>query len=109
MAGHPLGAPAPVFPFPFPVPQAPGADAYRVQPESRTRRNHGVFIVGNQLACVYSSRRSGDDKSVQLVLGHEGPIFTGGMSPTQARAVARALVSAADAAEASQLKPNERT
>lgn len=98
MAGKPLGAPASVFPLSV---QAPGAAAYRVHPESRTRRNHGVFIVGDQLACVYSSRRSCDDKGVQLVLGHEGPIFTGGMSSTQARAVARALVAAADAADAS--------
>jgi hypothetical protein len=96
MAGTSLGAPAPSFPAPV---QGPGPTAYRIPAQSRTRRNHGVFIVGDQLACVYSSRRADDGKGVQLVLGHEGPIFTGGMSTTQARAVARALVAAADAAE----------
>lgn len=103
MAGQPLGAHAPASLSPFPL--APSAAVYRVQPVSRTRRNHGVFIVGDQLACVYSLRRADDGRGVQLVLGHEGPVFTGGMSPVQARAVARALVAAADAAE---LQRNER-
>lgn len=68
---------------------------------TRTRRNHGVFRVGEQLAAVYSSRRGGHERPVLFELGN-GPLFVSGqMTAQHARAMARALQAAADAAEAS--------
>lgn len=96
MAGISMGARAPAFPASLPsadcaVPHVPAA--------SRKRRCHGVFSLSGELAVVYSLRRVEPGKGVQLVLGHEGPVMTPGMSPTQARNLARALVAAADAAD----------
>lgn len=93
MAGTSLGAASPASP---PSLQLPSAGARRVLGVTRTRRNHGVFLIGNELACIYSSRRAGDAKGVQLVLGTETPVFSGSVSQAQARAIARALIAAAD-------------
>ena len=79
---------------------APHGTAYRVPASTRTRRNHGVFVLGNELAAVYSSRRDSDGRSVILSVGGGQLVFSGGMSPTQARAMAKALTVAAAAAEA---------
>lgn len=98
MAGQSLGAPAPLSsPVPLPAPQrAP----LRVMASSRTRRNHGVFLLGSELASVYSSRRAADGQGVCMTVGNGSLVLTGSMTPTQARAMARALTAAASAAEA---------
>ena len=103
MAGTFHGAAAPLFPIPTKVRDGL---VRSVPVATRTRRNHGVFIFGDDLACVYSSRRSGDDRPVQLVIGHADILYAGHMTIVQARLVARALVAAADAADA-QRQPVE--
>lgn len=103
MAGISLGACSPASSSPA-LP-APHATLHRVPAaSSRTRRNHGVFLLGNELATVDSSRRRGDACSVMLTVGSGTPLLVGGMTPAQARAMARALVVAAEAAEAAQLR-----
>ena len=98
MAGtSPLGALAPDSLTSF---LAPHGAAYRVPASTRTRRNHGVFVLGNEMAAVYSSRRDSDGRGVILSVGGGQLVFSGGMSPTQARAMAKALTVAAAAAEA---------
>lgn len=111
MAGISMGAPSPAS-----LPTVPAAvsaatpiasvsrkrrgDAVPTVVEvSRRRRCHGVFSLDAQLCVVYSLRRVEPGKGVQLVLGHDGPVMTPHMSPTQARNLARALVAAADAAD----------
>ena len=97
MAGQPLGAPAPQSPASVSAPQrAP----HRVIASSRTRRNHGVFQLGNELATVYSSRRASDGHGVSMAVGTSSLVLTGSMTATQARAMARALIAAASAVEA---------
>ena len=66
---------------------------------TRTRRNHGAFNVGGQLACVYSTRRAGKCYGVSFELGAGTLLLASSMTPTQARQMARALSAAADAAE----------
>ncbi len=78
----------------------PPRSSYRVPALTRTRRNHGVFLVGDQLATVYSSRREFDTLGVTLSVGAGALTITGSMTPVQARAMARALAAAADAVEA---------
>lgn len=105
MAVYPLGAAAPAS---FPLPPAK-VQAYadtnglppvqRIQAVSRSRRNHGVFVLGGQVCAVYSSRRELADMPVSLTIGHGPSMFSGGLSVTQARALAGALVAAADAVE----------
>lgn len=99
MAGTSHGATAPVSVASVSTPlRAP----YRVPASSRTRRNHGVFLLGNELATVYSSRRELDDLGVTLTVGNGPLLLTGSITPAQARAMACALVAAATAAEAVQ-------
>lgn len=71
----------------------------RVIAVSRTRCNHGVFLLGNELATVYSSRRSAESLGVSMSVGSGSLVLTGSMTANQARAMARALVAAASAAE----------
>lgn len=98
MAGQPLGAPAPLSQA---VPlSAPQPAPLRVLAASRTRRNHGVFLLGSELATVYSSRRAADGRGVSMTVGSGSLVLTGSMTPTQARAMARALAAAAEASEA---------
>lgn len=98
MAGQPLGAPAPSSPsVPLPASQRP---RLRVAATSRTRRIHGVFLLGSELATVYSSRRAADGQGVSMTVGSGSLVLTGSMTPTQARAMARALAAAAEASEA---------
>lgn len=96
MAGISMGASAPAFPA-----SIPAADSVvtRISEVSRRRRCHGVFSLDAQLCVVYSLRRVEPGKGVQLVLGHDGPVMTPHLSPTQARNLARALVAASDAAD----------
>lgn len=96
MAGTSLGATASNSSAFSPV---PGPRAYAVPRDSRKRRCHGVFSLDGRLTVVYSLRRVEPGHGVQLVLGHEGPMLTPHMSPTKARALAQALVAAADAAD----------
>lgn len=111
MAGNPMGASSPAFPPTTPA-AVSAAPSVRIVPRerrreglvevvevSRRRRCHGVFSLDAQLCVVYSLRRVEPGKGVQLVLGHDGPVMTPHMSPTQARNLARALVAAADAAD----------
>lgn len=96
MAGQPLGAPALLSPASVPAPQrAP----HRVMASSRTRRNHGVFLLGDELATVYSSRRASDGHGVSMAVGAGSLVLTGSMTASQARAMARALIAAASAVE----------
>ena len=96
MAGQSLRTSAPLASA---SPATPQRTLYRVIGSSRTRCNHGVFLLGHELAIVYSTRRSADGQAVTLSLGN-GPGDTAlGMTPTQARAMARALTSAAAAVE----------
>ena len=100
MAGQLIGAPAPQSPASFSAPlraviRAPAAS-------SRTRRNHGVFLLGHELASVYSSRRASADLErlgVSMSVGAGSLVLTGSMTATQARAMARALMAAAAAVE----------
>ena len=93
MAGHSLRTSAPL------ASDSPQRAPYRVPASSRTRCNHGVFLLGHELAIVYSSRRSADGQSVTLSLGNGPGDAALGMTPSQARAMARALTSAAAAVE----------
>ena len=96
MAGQPLGAPALLSPTSVPAPQrAP----HRIFASSRTRRNHGVFQLGNELASVYSSRRASEGHGVSMSVGTGSLVLTGSMTASQARAMARALIAAASAVE----------
>ena len=93
------GATAPVLPASLSASQrAP----LRVVTSTRTRRNHGVFMLGDELATVYSSRRESGGLGVTLSVGCGTVMLTGSMTPTQARAMARALCAAAIAVDAVQ-------
>lgn len=98
MAGLNLGAPAPDC-------TAPGAPLrrtlYRVPASSRTRHLEGVTLAGDMLLSVYSTRRDAAARGVSITLQDStASERTGHMSPTDARALAQALVAAAGAAEA---------
>lgn len=96
MAGHALGAETPAIPASL---HTPGARAYRVPSDTRTRRCHGCFAIGEETAIVFSTRRQADGRAVMLTVGAGSIRLDGGMSVSSARAMARALVAAADAAE----------
>lgn len=95
MAGISLGAQTPDIL----ARMAPQGAALGTAPASRRRVNHGVCMIGGQVAGVYSSRRDGDGLGVTLTIGGSGLLLTGSMTPMQARALARALTIAAGAAE----------
>lgn len=101
MAGTTVGNRAP---SPFAVPDKQ-RQLYRVPAVTRTRRNHGVFLLGDKLATVDSSRRAGEGHSVTLTVGNGVPLLTGSMTPAQARAMSRALLAAADAADGQPASP----
>lgn len=67
---------------------------------SRTRRFHGAVALGDVPAVVYSLR-SGDPAGVVLAIGAGGSglALSGRLSAHQARLLARALTSAAEALE----------
>ncbi len=73
-----------------------------VPADTRTRRNHGVFLFGAEVAAVYSTRRASDGHGVSMTVGHGSLMLTGSLTPKQARMMARALDAAADAAAAVQ-------
>lgn len=104
MAVPTLGADAPaVSPSPSSstsTPAVPAAGKLRLVPgTTRTRRNHGVFMLGSELASVYSSRRETDGRGVILTVGAGALVLNGAMTPTQARSLARALEAAASAVQ----------
>lgn len=101
MAGLPVGATAPETPLFAAATQ--GAPLH-LHASTRTRRTHGVFMVGSERASVHSSRRDGDGLSVTLSIGAGSLVLTGSMDATQARAMARALVAAAVAVEVQQAR-----
>jgi hypothetical protein len=96
MAGTPLGDSSPAS---IPLSGVPRRTLHLVQPATRTRRNHGVFMIGDELASVYSTRRESSCLGVTMVVGNGALQLSGSMTPVQARAMARALSSAADAVE----------
>lgn len=93
MAGTSLGASAP-----NPSPQ----HALHLPSSTRTRRNHGAFVLGGHLACVYSTRTAQRCYGVSFELGAGTLTLNGAMTPVQARNLARALSAAADAADVVQ-------
>ncbi len=99
MAGNPSGASAHFslsrFPSQTPVHHAPAT--------SRSRRLHGVFsLAGDQAAAIYSTRRGGDAQAVMLEIGIGNQRLSGALTPGQARAMARALLVAAEAGDFTQ-------
>lgn len=95
MAGQPLGAPASVSSPSVSAPKlrlVPGRD-------SRRRLNHGVVNIGAQLAGVYTLRNPGSCYPVQLEVGAATLDLVHRLTAGQARALAKALNSAASAAE----------
>lgn len=99
MAGHPLSASAPASLSPS-LHSTDTRAPHLVPAATRTRRNHGAFTLGGQLACVYSTRRAGQCYGVGFELGAGTLQLASTMTPAQARNMARALSAAADAAEA---------
>ena len=91
-------SPASVSPSLSASPPAPRRTPLRAVASTRTRRNHGVFMVGDELLTVDSSRRSAECR-VCVTLGSGPLVLSRELTPTQARAMARALVAASIAAE----------
>ncbi|WP_140636180.1 hypothetical protein [Methylibium rhizosphaerae] len=99
MAGISLRVPAPAS---FASSARSYEEAERNRLTTRTRRNHGAFLLGNQLLCVFSTRRATDPASVLVSIGTVRNLLDGRLSPAQARSLSSALARAADAAELSQ-------
>lgn len=100
MAGYPMGALPPASPSSSHDAAAERPASHLVRTGTRTRRNHGAFTLGGQLACVYSTRRAGQAHGVCVELGAGTLTLAGQMTPAQARTMAKALTAAAAAAEA---------
>lgn len=97
MAGFSLGTAAP-------TPPAPGATQrrtlYRVPTTTRTRRLHGVCLVGDSLLSVFSTRTAGAaGRAVTLTVQTSASERTLNLAAADCRVLARFLVLAADAAE----------
>jgi hypothetical protein len=97
MAGTSIGAAAPHSLAPV---SAPTRALHRVPAVSRTRRNHGVFLLGDELTTVYSSRRERDCLGVTITVGNGPLVLSGSFTSAQARVMAEALVAAAAASDA---------
>lgn len=100
MAGPIVGTYTPAASSPSQA--TPKRPTLRLAASSRTRRNHGAFLVGDQLATVCSTRREGDERGVLLQFGGSSLTLSGAMTPAQARVMALALTAAAQAAEVAQ-------
>lgn len=94
MAGNPLGAAAPTSPK-----DDTSRPFYRVPASTRTRRLHGVCLAGDLLLSIYSSRQAGTDLAVMLAGQRGAAERVCNMPAESARALARALEQAANAAE----------
>ena len=106
MAVHPLGASSPASPSAVQTP-APGAAARPLlhlvrTAQTRTRCNHGTFMLGGQLAAVYSARSAGKCYGVAFELGAGTLSVDARMTAGQARSMARALLAAAAAVDGLQ-------
>ena len=99
MAAITVGAPAPTSPASLP---ASARAANRKPATTRTRRLHAVLPLGDDLASVHSTRREVEARGVIVTLSNGAQWLGVGMLPAQARALARALVDAAEAVELSQ-------
>ncbi len=99
MAGLIPGASTPVL-----LPSNPPAAVRRIPADSRTRRVHGVFGLGDELAVVYSARAA-DTPRVSLELGADADRRALHMTAEQARSMARALVVAAEATDTACRRP----
>jgi len=106
MAVHSLGATASVSPIVPPAEASPGLQ--RPAPHlvhstsSRTRRNHGTFLLGGQLAAVYSARGAGKRFGVSFEVGAGALCVDARMTAGQARNIATALLAAATAVDGTQ-------
>lgn len=69
---------------------------------TRTRTCHGAVSFGNCPAGIYTSRREGDHRVSVDIAATDGLLVTGRLSATQARAMARALLAAAEAVDGAQ-------
>lgn len=103
MAGQITGATAPTSVPPIAAADGRTLRLVRNSGDTRTRRNHGAFMLGGQLACVYSARSSAKCYSVSFELGAGTLSLTARMTAGQARAMAQALMAAADASDTLQL------
>ncbi|WP_396268516.1 hypothetical protein [Ideonella sp.] len=97
MAGSPLGTSAPTSPAPGAAQRRP---LYRVPTSTRTRRLHGVCLVGDSLLSVFSTRTAGAvGRAVTLTVQTSASERTLNLAAADCRVLARSLVLAADAAE----------
>jgi hypothetical protein len=100
MAGPFTGTSAQALPYSNVTPRQ---QLHLVQPATtRTRRNHGAFNLGGQLACVYSTRRGSQCYGVSFELGAGTLTLKSAITSAQARQMARALIAAADAVDQAQ-------
>lgn len=103
MAVHSLGASAPALPLAVqtPAPTPPQRTPLHLVPtvRTRTRRNHGTFMLGGQLAAVYSMRSAGKCYGIRFELGASTLRVDAHMTTGQARSLVRALLAAAAAVD----------
>jgi len=106
MAGQPLGAAAPVS---APLAAAAALRAQAGNPStplplrSRTRRLHALLALADDTAAsVHSTRRTEQLRGVTLTLNSGEQIQALALAPTEARSLACALLSAAEALELAQ-------
>lgn len=106
MAVHPLGAIAPaspILPHAEATPGTPRPALHLVRTaQTRTRCNHGTFMLGGQLAAVYSARSAGKCYGIRFELGTGTLSVDARMTAGQARSMARALLAAAAAVDGLQ-------
>lgn len=103
MAVHTLGAPSPassstVQPAALRAAARPLLQLVQ-RTRSRTRCNHGTFMLGGQLAAVYSTRSAGQCYGIRFELGTSTLSVDAAMTASQARSMARALLAAAAAVD----------
>lgn len=103
MAVHPLGASAPASPHAVQLsaPTKPQRTPLHLVHRActRTRCNHGTFMLGGQLAAVYSTRSTGKCYGIRFELGSATLSVDAHMTTGQARSLARALLAAAAAVD----------
>jgi hypothetical protein len=103
-----MGAPAPASSLPSSLSSQARPRLHLVHStHTRTRRNHGAFTLGGQLACIYSARRADACYGVSLELGAGTLTLAARFTAGQARAMARALLAAAAAVDGAQADTQE--
>jgi hypothetical protein len=99
MAVHTPGAAAPIRPV-LGLPALASNPTQTTPLRTRTRRLHALFaLAGDTAASVHSTRRSEQQRGVILALNSGEQAQSIDMLPTEARALACALLSAAEALE----------